>query len=323
MKSDDLNIFIVKFNLLMDEFDEFLWLKNQMKNYYIHNELFNKIRNSIISEKQEILAKSNRVDFDKGTCHHELPYCFAARSSRSLQNNNFIIQNNDFLQNLTFDKFAFGQNRVFKATRSLRSTTALQKFREINIEDSNSLPIMSREELPEDFVYFLNETCPSYPFNLETKKEGLSFENLNLSNEPKLLTAHSDLLIVRCNHNCFENRSDLILNSEKREKKIEFFKKTNNYVFENLGNRIECLLNDKVGSTMKIIKHLIQKEEAPCKKKTVRKNGLRQKSSIVNGHNFYEFDSNNNFKESNNRKGNLFGKKVRVFSLNLEKKSRQ
>ena len=282
----DIKSFIDTFNYLVKSFRDFEGLKANMKSCYLHNQLFNKIRNAIIADKQEQLQKSPQVNFGNDPCKFELPYCFSARASRSLKNENFVIKNLDFLDNLKFNHFMANPKMAENSKMSLRSKSGNQQILKLTgIKD----PIFMNDpaaKISSDLNQIGNDTSPTFPKNSSFKKRERKNTNKTKPDKSNSNKSENNLQIVRCEHVCLRNPHYLLLDLENKRRKSVFFKESNEILLGILGPKIEGFIFGATDKSIRIIKAVIPETDSRVLERANSigtEYRLRAKSVMLNG----------------------------------------
>lgn len=270
METKELKDFISSFNKCLENFNEYQFLKDAMKNTYMHNDLFNKIRNTLIAEKQESLQKNERTNLGMEVCPKVLPYCLTARPSRSLKNDNFSVRKLDVLGDLKYDFFLkpLYQKDIpenIRFTETLRKST-IKKNNKIEIEKMfNSPQTCEKKRITDsDFKFDSNsgnkERFSKIKANFDVKSFSPDFRNhINVAYDKTF--PHEQMMLVRCEHLCYTSPEDAHLKRENLKKKQIFFAKSNEMVLDYLGPQIEGLLVDRIGRQMRIMRDLAEKHD--------------------------------------------------------------
>jgi len=291
METRELKSFIECFNKELDFFKDFSWLKSQMSGFYMHLELFTKVRNSLIGEKEESIQKLQAGALSGEQCFHDLPYCFAARAARSLKGENFQIKIDDLVEGLTADRLSL--NKVQSPTNELPELKnqskldwppLLRAIKSLGGDPEHSLgPLEVPEPLgrsnttpANDFLYIINEPAPAFTkisgvFVKPVENKSLLPDGLlpmrplrNTTVAPGLRVSEDCLPTVRCQHICSKTPDDYQLAFEKDKKMHLFFQQSNRLLFDVLGPQIEGLLAPTAGRTMKIMKNILDLEPHPA-----------------------------------------------------------
>lgn len=278
----ELKQFIDCFNRELDYFKEYGWLREAMGEMYLHLELFNKVRNTLIGEREEQLLKKQRMNGSDNQCRHELPYCFTARAARSLKGENFQVRVAELLEGLSAVKFVTKEERRVSVADSLpvipplpQSSRRLKAYTELNGTERENEPVSEPQKhlsvAIRDAICVVNDPRPKFTKHLSLNRpETVTNPPVETVLDPEASHAHDrvknpmelesspedKLLIVRCEHICKRTAEDLMRLAHREKVKQNFFSKCKKMLCKTLGNHLEGLLVDNGPRTMKIMKNI-------------------------------------------------------------------
>lgn len=278
----ELKQFIDCFNRELDYFKEYGWLREAMGDMYLHLELFNKIRNTLIEERDELLWKKQRVNGSDNLCKHELPYCFTARAARSLKGENFQVKVAELLEGLSPSKFATREERRVSVAESLpvipplpESSRRLKAHTEMFGAERENEPVIEQQKhlssAMRDAICVVNDPRPKFTKHSSLDRPETTANrpvetapNVDPNQLPERAknamelksSAEDGLLIVRCEHICKRTAEDLMRLAQREKSKQAFFSTCKKMLFKTLGNHLEGLFDNNGPRTMKIMKNI-------------------------------------------------------------------